>query len=215
MRQTSFSFIQDYKKQFGGSLLLGKRKSKRPLSTKSPIHLILKSESGKFFNPRNESLDQLIRYQAKKFNIKIYDLAQNWSHIHLLIRLHSREDYVKFIRALTSIMAARIRRHLGESGHRNESNLTSRSAHMDTEKIFTLRPFTRVVSWGRDFRNALRYHRINILEAFGKIRRAKKTKLVSKKRKSITEKTGRIFTRQVRSLAGQGRRQLAISGYAN
>ena len=203
MRQTSFSFIQDYKKQFGGSLLLGKRKSKRPLSTKSPIHLILKSESGKFFNPRNESLDQLIRYQAKKFNIKIYDLAQNWSHIHLLIRLHSREDYVKFIRALTSIMAARIRRHLKQKaesktsslqrGYKNRSldlnlgsstDISAKVSEWNLTKIFTLRPFTRVVSWGRDFRNALLYHRINILEAFGEIIRPQKKKNTARKRLS-------------------------------
>ena len=60
MKQLFFDFIQGYKKEFGGSLPVGKRKSKRPLSTKHPIHLILKSSQKGLFNPMNISLDQLI-----------------------------------------------------------------------------------------------------------------------------------------------------------
>ena len=168
MRQTSFSFIQDYKKQFGGSLLLGKRKSKRPLSVKKPIHLILKSEGQRFFNPANRSLRRLIQFQAKKFNIKLYDFAQNWTHIHLLIKLKDREDYIKFIRALTSILALKIR-----------------ARNPDVKVIFTLRPFSRIVSWGRDFQNTLKYQIINIMEAFGEIKREKKKSKGLKRKKSL------------------------------
>ena len=64
MRQASFSFIKDYRKEFGGSLLEGKRKTKRPLSTKHPLHLILKSSYSGVFAPGNISLEKLIRSQA-------------------------------------------------------------------------------------------------------------------------------------------------------
>ena len=164
MRQTSFSFMTDYKKEFGGSLLIGKRKTKRPLSTKHPIHLVLKSCHKGIFNPSNQSLKNLIRQQAAKFNIKVYDQALNWSHIHLLIRLQHKGDYTKFIRSLTSILC--------EKGRIKRPELT---------QIFTLRPFTRIISWGRDFNCVLSYQVINQLESFGLVVRKKKSLRKNKK----------------------------------
>lgn len=149
MKQMKFSFFKnDYKKAFGGSLLVGKRKSKRPLTTKSPIHLILKSDQRKVFQPFNKNLQSLILDTAKEFNVKIYDLALNWSHIHFLIKLKNKNDYNKFIRALTSRLAIKL-----------------------GKKLFTLRPFTRIISWGRDFKNALQYILKNQKEAQGTFRK--------------------------------------------
>ncbi len=159
MRQASFSFIKSYKKEFGGSLLEGKRKTKRPLSTKHPLHLILKSSCRGVFNPGNISLEKLIHSQARKFGIKIYELALNWSHIHFILKIESRKDYNKFIRSLTAVLAKRIRKL---------------KPHL--EVIFELRPFTRIISWGRDFKRVLEYALLNQMEAFGLVIRAKKPK---------------------------------------
>ncbi len=159
MRQTSFDFIKNYKKEFGGALLSGKRKTQRPLSTKHPIHLILKSSFKCLFNPSNKSLHALIRNQGRKFGVKIYDFALNWSHIHLLIKIENRSDYVKFIRSLTSILA-----------------LKAKIFDEKFNNIFSLRPFTRILSWGKDFKNVLSYQILNQLEAVGQIKRSKKTK---------------------------------------
>lgn len=102
MRQTGFSFLKCYKKEFGGSTLIGKRKTRRPLSTKSPIHLILKSSGNKMFHPANTDMNKIVRLDAKRFGIKIYDLAINWTHIHILIKIPSREAYVQFVRSVTA-----------------------------------------------------------------------------------------------------------------
>jgi len=77
MRQLGFSFQNDYKKEFGGSLLSGKRKSARPLSTKKPIHLILKCTGKSVFNPSNRKLENPIRHQAKKYGKKIKEVTHN------------------------------------------------------------------------------------------------------------------------------------------
>ncbi len=167
MRQASFSFIKDYKKEFGSSLLEGKRKTKRPLSTKHPLHLILKSSCGGVFNPGNVSLENLIRSQTKKFGIKIYELALNWSHIHFILKIESRKNYNKFIRSLTAAVAKQIRKL---------------KPHL--EVIFDLRPFTRIISWGRDFKRVLEYALLNQMEAFGLVTRVKKTKNGRKKEKA-------------------------------
>ena len=169
MRQTSFSFMKDYRKEFGGSLLLGKRKSKRPLSTKHPIHLVLKSVEKNLFNPGNRSLENLIRNEASRFGIKVYDLALNWSHIHILFRLKNKTDYVKFIRSLTAILSIRIRK-----------------AKPTIKTIFNLRPFTRIISWGRDFKRALNYQTLNQLESLGLIVRPKKINPAKKLRRKST-----------------------------
>lgn len=150
MKQISMSFLKNYRKEFGGSLLVGRRKESRPLSTKHPIHLVLRSEIPGIFNPGNQSLESLIRTTAKKFGVKIYDLALNWSHIHMVIRIRNRENYNAFIRGLTGTIARKIQ-----------------ISKKLTEKIFTLRPFTRVLNWGRDFRNVLQYQIMNQLEAYG------------------------------------------------
>lgn len=169
MKQLSLGFMQNYKKEFGGSLLIGKRKSKRPLSTKHPIHLVLKSSFKGVFNPSNKSLYELIKKQARKYGVRIYDLAINWSHIHCVIRIKGREDYLKFIRSLTSVISQRAKRH--------DSTLT---------QLFTLRPYTRIISWGRDFKRVLNYQVLNQLESFGLIKR---NKVCKKPRKKISKKT--------------------------
>ena len=140
MKQLKFNFGRNYKKQFGGELLVGKRKTQRPLVVKKPIHLVLRSSQPKVFVPWNRSLEKLIYKVAAHFHITIYDLALNWNHIHFLILIKDRQDYVKFIRALTSILSQKIKLKLGKG-----------------TEVFGLRPFTRILEWGRDFRNTLNY----------------------------------------------------------
>lgn len=156
MTQKSFSFLKNYKKSFGGSMLIGKRKSLRPLSTKHPIHLVLKSCQTRVFAPGNRSLEKLIRKIATKYQIKIYDLALNWSHIHFLIRIPSRKNYNAFVRELSSLLATKIR-----------------LAKPNLKAIFTLRPFTRILTWGKEFKTAFDYHLLNKLEAVGFLVRKK------------------------------------------
>lgn len=154
MKQLKLKCSNSYKKEFGGELLVGRRKTQRPLSIKRPIHLVLRSTQSKVFIPWNRSLEKLIYKLAQRFNIKIYDLSLNWSHIHSVILIKSRQDYVGFIRALSSILAKKIRLAKGFS-----------------TPIFTLRPFTRILEWGRDFANTLNYVLINQLESVSLINR--------------------------------------------
>ncbi len=152
------------KTEHGGSLLVGKRKGPRALSTKHAIHLILKSDLKGVFNPGNHRLEQLIGNTAERFHIRVYSTALNWSHIHCVIKIKVRKDYNAFIRVLTSILALRIRKHKSFTG-----------------KVFTLRPFTRILSWGRDFKNVISYLVLNELESLGLLVRPKKTKKIRKK----------------------------------
>ncbi len=104
-------FPNQQKKFFGGALLYKKRKSKRPLSTKDSIHLVLRSEwaMGKdsFLARRNHQAIKhiLIRF-SKKFGVRIYQQAINSNHIHLLLRITNRTLYTAFIKAVSGQIAS-------------------------------------------------------------------------------------------------------------
>ncbi|MGZ3745260.1 MAG: transposase [Pseudobdellovibrionaceae bacterium] len=131
--------------------LKGKRKNARPLSSTKPLHLVLKSSGSSFFNPGNRKLEDIFREHAKKHSIKIFALSLNWSHVHLLLKLPSRNSYLAFIRTVTAAVVLFISKLRGEN----------------KKGLFDLRPFTRILNWGRDFKNALAYIEKNSLEAWG------------------------------------------------
>ena len=106
MRQIKFEFMDDFKNSFGGSLLEGKRKSARALSTKNPIHLILKTSAQRVFTPGNRSLERLIFAYASKYKIKIQRISLNWTHTHMIILIPTRAAYKAFIRTLTGLKRA-------------------------------------------------------------------------------------------------------------
>ena len=169
MRQTKFDFMNDFRNYFGGSLLTGVRKNARVLSTKKPIHAIIKSTGSKFFNPGNVSLESLIHAHASKYKIKIHRISLNWSHIHMIFMIPSREAYKAFIRTLTAAMVRAISKFAGKT----------------LKGIFDLRPYTRILEWGRDYKNVMEYHDLNDLEARGYVKRAKKSKAKKKGAKKI------------------------------
>ncbi len=160
MKQLGFGFIGDYKKEFGGSLLSGKRKTARPLSLRQPIHLVLKSSGSSCFVPGHRKMELLIKSHAKRYGIQLYEVSLNWSHIHLLVKLPSRDAYLAFIRTLTSLLVSLL------------SKLKGRSL----KGLFDLRPFTKILSWGKQFKAVVAYHELNDLEGRGLLVRKKKTK---------------------------------------
>src|SRR3954468_20470221 len=110
--------------KFGGSLLKSHPKSNRPLSTKLPIHLVLRARKSvlrttKHFAPTHQAVYQT----AKKYGVRIYEYANVGNHLHILMKLSKMHLWAAFIR-----------------------ELTGRIAQQQEEKGFWLhRPFTRVV----------------------------------------------------------------------
>lgn len=147
MKQKSLFNLRGYSSDFGGELLRKKRHSKRPLSNKNPLHTVLAADmtsSGTLLKYRN-AIDNTFKTFAQKFGIKIYRKAINSNHIHLVALYPSRLQYKKFIRALTGSMSKKL-------------------------KIkWRLRPWTRILHWGKAFKIALQYILQNHLEATNQI----------------------------------------------
>lgn len=143
-------FSEKIMKEFGGNLSsVGKRKGARPLVFSKPMHLVLKTSKakGKYaFSPTDHRLKQLIQKMGYKFGVKIYSVAQNWSHIHVVIKLPNRLAYQKFIRALTGAMVLKLKAAKG---------------------FFDMAPYTKIASWGQQFQNLKLYSLKNELQARG------------------------------------------------
>lgn len=137
------SLIKAEKPVHGGDLNLGKRKTLRPLARQRPIHLVLKAKES---FPGDDGAIVLKEAQriAEKFGVKIFDHAVGNDHLHLLITIPGRGEYNAFIRTLSGLLARRFGK-----GYWKQA------------------PFTRVASWGREFRVLEKYLEKNRLEAAG------------------------------------------------
>ncbi len=150
-----FSF--KHKLFFGGKVSSkGNPKTKRPLATKQAMHLVLKSSLARGKNSfllYSKDIEKILRKQAFRFGVKIYALANAGNHLHLVIRIHNRETYKSFIRAISGLL---MRRVFGlEKGRGGASAL------------WDARPFSRILSWGKDFAAVKNYLLINRLEMTG------------------------------------------------
>ncbi len=141
MKQQSL-FKEKIDLTFGGSKLKGKRKSRRTLDSKRPIHLVLKATNDEQLLLNRQKVTATLKRMADKFHIKIYSAAVNADHIHLVIKIPCRLMYTRWIRAFTGLLAKTI-----------------------PGVKWGLRPYSRIVSWGRAFKSLLSYVQINRVEA--------------------------------------------------
>jgi REP element-mobilizing transposase RayT len=155
------TFIEQRQRFFGGSVMQSHPKEARPLSTKEALHIVLKSEWA--MGPtsllrHSDYIDKLIRHWAKKCGVKVYQIVNVGNHLHLVVQLTKLTLYPKFIRTITALIA----RHIGQK-HRGPAN-SSKTNNSDQKSDFQFwlaRPYTRIVAWGRDWKNILRYMRKN------------------------------------------------------
>lgn len=142
---------------FGGSLLgKGNPRGKRPLSTKKPIHVTMRSTKAvgrrSLLNRYASQITQSTLAEcAKRSGVRIYRYQNVGNHIHLVIRLHHRSSWSRFIRCFTSLLKLRLEKLWREP----------------ITRLFDLRPFTRVGSWGREFRTLSDYVLKNYMDRWG------------------------------------------------
>lgn len=157
---------------FGGTYLKNSHaKTKRPLSSKLPIHVVLRSSRAKgdlsFRHPRYFAMVQTtIRDIAHRYGIRLYETANVGNHLHLLVKLPHVRRWKPFIRELCGTLARKI---LGLKG-RNSTKF----------EFWDQRPFTRIVDgWNRAYRIVKDYIVMNKLEGAGLISRLKPPAIIS------------------------------------
>jgi REP element-mobilizing transposase RayT len=160
---------------FGGSLLHGKRRNARPLSTKEPIHVVLRSSwaGGAFsflLSKNKKTIEHQLRVTSKRYGVKVYRSAIVSNHLHLIIQIHNRKAYLNFIRVFSGQVASHMmnRRSFRQFQKSLPSqNRDSAEVQGSGQAFWQFRPWTRVLYWGKDFRSACAYVLQNTLEALG------------------------------------------------
>jgi REP element-mobilizing transposase RayT len=157
------NFFKKTKNQFGGSLILGKRKTARVLDTRKPIHFVLKSQKSIQLHSNRRQLRQLLFRFAKKFGVRIYSESVQKDHWHFCIKITHRILYRSFIRALTGTIGARERLRRSFTSEARSGPIALKFG----KGLWIQRPFSRIVTWGRDFLNVLDYILLNECEVSG------------------------------------------------
>ena len=145
-------------KDFGGALIKGNAREQRPLSTKRPLHLVMRSSIAKgersFLHlKRSKKIRDIVYGAGKSQGVKVYRFANSGNHLHLVVLPSSRDAYFRFIRSITGRVA--------------RLTLNVERGRAKGLKFWDALPFTRILEWGKDFSRVSRYLRQNVLEALG------------------------------------------------
>jgi hypothetical protein len=161
-KQLSFHFLPSFRDfipriEHGSNIRKGKRKLARPFSINKAIHLILRSTKARgawsFLKSKNEKIIyKLIYHYAAKFNVKIYRYANAGNHLHILLKAGSKKDFQNFLRTITGIIPRLV---------------TGAQKRKAKGKFWDELVYTKLVAWGRQFKNTSNYVFKNALEAFG------------------------------------------------
>lgn len=104
------SFIRS-ELRFGGTLTKKlKGRGARPVSSKDPMHLVLKSSKaiGRFgfgYKSNVRKVNEIVFKHCSKYGVKLIEYSNNFNHLHLLAKFPSRAVYLRFIRSLTGSLA--------------------------------------------------------------------------------------------------------------
>lgn len=156
---------------FGGSLTTKRaHRTARPLSTKHPIHLVLRSSRAtgefSFWNKANKQIiNHALKKQANKWGVKVISCANVGNHLHIMLKLSNRFSFNNFIRALTGSIALQITKWNKNLGSNDDS-------------FWDFRPYTRIVAGVRAWLTMKDYMLINQIEGLGGTRFSAKMILV-------------------------------------
>ncbi|MEO5666685.1 MAG: hypothetical protein ABIR96_01365 [Bdellovibrionota bacterium] len=214
----------EFKKQlsFGGSLLKSSHaKTSRPLSSKQALHVVLRSDWAKGTRSmlgHERVIKNTFIQIGRKHGVKVYKVANAGNHLHLLVRFTKRRGLQNFLRGSCGLIA---RKMLGAergrakkwdtylkpgraAGTQTENSFSSTATPRSRpllptrESFWSQRPFTRIVSWGKDFNSVLAYVKFNTLEALGFLSRKFTRALPSQ------EIRNRVLSEMSEALGGSG-----------
>ncbi len=151
-------FFDKPRLEHGGVLNRRRRKKIRPLTTKYPVHIVLRSDKakGKLNLLRHQKeIETLLQKWAKRFRISIYQKSIVGNHIHLLVRGKRRVDIQNFFRTIAALIARKV------TGSRKGKPFG---------KFWSYLIYSRCLqSWKREFINVSNYIIQNTFEALGRI----------------------------------------------
>lgn len=170
MRAKQMSFLPRLSVEHGGALGRGRRKIARPIDPKAAVHVVLRSSLAKghlsLLHPRHcEHVERYARQIAARNGVRLYRFTNVGNHLHLLVKTPTRKAFQKFLREVAGAIAMIVTGARKGAGLRR--NETGRG-------FWDQLAYTRIVRWGRDFRNLELYFIKNLFEAEGLLTRRMK-----------------------------------------
>ena len=165
MKQLEFFTTAQRKKEHGGAHSIGRRRGRRPLSTKHGLHVTLRSElavGARSLLKHRTLIEAILKKNIARFQISRYQFALCGNHLHLLIRGRIREQIQNFFRVFAGHVAQQILNLLPLAPHETPPKI---GCEKNRRKFWKLLIYSRVVSWGRDFKRVTNYIYQNTLEA--------------------------------------------------
>ncbi len=104
----------------------------------------------------SREISRILSLQASRHQIRLQQVANAGNHIHLLLEAPSREHLSAFLRAISGRIAQTV---IGPQIQPPTSG--------EATRFWDARPFSRIVSRGRDHRNVARYLGMNSTEMAG------------------------------------------------
>ena len=172
------------RKEHGGSLAVSRRRIVRPLNLNQSHHITLKSRHA--IGPRSlfrhkKLILNLIRKNSIRFQVKVYEYAIQGNHIHLLVKAKTRENLQNFFRVIAGHSAQKILAlHPLKTNTKNERGGAfgrerverggaplgneAKGCRKNQRKFWSFLLYSRVVSWGREFKIVTCYIQKNTLE---------------------------------------------------
>jgi putative transposase len=151
------SFLPPTESRHGGDVRPHKRKTLRPIDTKKPMHLTLRSTRARgqwsmLAHGNRGRVYVLMTEIAERYGVKVYRFENVGNHLHLLISVQSRRQFQTFLRVLAGQIVFLI---------------TGAKKGNAVGKFWDKLAFSRIVNWGRDFTNVSHYFFKNAWESFG------------------------------------------------
>ena len=173
--------IQKPKREHGGSLSVGKRRSYRAFNPKLSLHVTLKSDFA--MGPRSlfrhkKLILSILRKNELRFKVKVYTYALAGNHLHLLIKGRTRVDIQNFFRVFAGHTAQRILlecplvqkpggapriAQVPVNGSRQRStkgcgDKVNKGCKKNQRRFWKFLIYSRVVTWGREFKRVCEYN---------------------------------------------------------
>ncbi len=119
------------------------------------MHLVLRSDrarGAKSFLKYDRVVRSVIGKLASRHGVRIYRIVNAGNHLHITLKLSKQFQWTGFISGVTGGIARLV-------GYRRDEHAK--------QGFWNSRPFTRLISWGKDYDMVKDYHTLNQLEADG------------------------------------------------
>ncbi len=155
-KQTIFHGFPKEQRAFApGKRTTRKSRQHRPRSTTEAMHVVLRSDyarGARSLLRYDRMVRAVIEKLAARHGIRIYRIVNAGNHLHMTLKLSKQFLWRGFISGVTGGIARAVQRK------RNGDS---------QQGFWNSRPFTRIISWGKDYNVIKDYHLLNQLEVEG------------------------------------------------